>query len=151
MLCKCANQKPIFHLQQQDKMKKITNSVCYFRVSPWSMQNWDASQSMFYFEFPPLKIGWRGEGYCLLFPNQTGGQGSALPRSASQCVVVLQWIIKPFERSVSSLHTDMHVRYTDSTLNQTLFLSHILTIKNKQFIFSHFSHSFFSLLPSPFA
>lgn len=70
-------------------------------------------QKVIYFEFP-LEIGWRDEGYHLLFSKQAGGQGSVLPRSASQCVVLLQWIIKPFERSAaSSFLSDMHVRYTE--------------------------------------
>ena len=79
-----------------------------------------------------------------------GGQGSALPRSASQCVVLLQWIIKPSERSASSFFplicmysTQKHTKSAPRYNTDTLPLSHILTIKNKQFIFSRFSHFLF--------
>lgn len=97
-----------------------------------------------YFEFP-LKIGWREEGYRLLFPNQMGGQGSALPRSASQCVVLLQWIIKPFESSAFSLLPNMHARYMENTPNQLLNITQTLaTPQLRTVYFARLTHFIFS-------
>ena len=80
------------------------------------------------FWVPPLKIGWSEEERRSLFPNQTGGKASALPRSASQCVV-LQWIIKPFERSGSSLSC---ARMVHRNTRDTLFF--LLSLKSIFFL-----------------